>query len=404
MSDPNLSPPALGLVSANMIDQWSHLLPGPERSAFVKACTEAGADEGRLQSILTRYFSTWKTSLMGDDLSRLQMLATYEQIRDYVKVICLEDDFDWEFEETKPFREQTPPPESSAIWPRHEDGQVAAEALGIGLLKAMLAAQQLRPDWLEIRDKRSVRAPSDPETAAILARNILDGTDLAVTAFSLRKESPMTTIIAAELSAEHQGQGTGFSILRKADLCLSHNLRADSYWADQILLHAPALKELSLSFWRPHLHMPHTPPFILDNKAWPALEKLELSMTRLSAPSIMAILSKSEQSLTGISFRLTTLDNNSTWAELLSRIGNEFPHLTWFKLTHLSEGPIGKSQITFLDLDKDSVVIEPYKTGLKMLRKGSAGTKRIPAVEYAGPDANHVLRIVAECAVARSVN
>ena len=54
----------------------------------------------------------------------------------------------------------------------------------------------------------------------------------------------------------------------------------------------------------------------------------------------MVILSKSEQSLTGISFRLTTLGNNSTWAELLNRIGNEFPHLTWFKLAHLSEGPI----------------------------------------------------------------
>jgi hypothetical protein len=318
------------------------------------------------------------------------------QIRDYVKVICLEDDSD-EFEETSPS-------ESPAIWPQHEDGQVAAEALGVGLLKAMLAAQQLRPGRLEIRDKRRVRAPSDPETAAILARNILDGADLAVTAFILRKESPMTTIIAAELSAEHQGQGTGFSILRKADLCLSQDL--NSYWADQmiqILLHAPVIKELSLSFWQPR-HMPHTPPFILDNKAWPALEKLELSMAMLSAPSIMAILSKSEQSLTAISFRLATLGNNSTWAELLSRIGNEFPHLTWFKLTHLSEGPIGQSQITFLDLDKDSVVSKSYKTGLKMLQKGSAGTKRIPGVEYGGPDANHVLRIVAECAVTASVH
>jgi hypothetical protein len=392
MSDLNPSPPAPRLVSAGMVDEWSHLLPGPERSAFVGACTEAGADDGRLQSILGRYFSTWKTSLMAGDLNRLQMLTTYVQIRDYVKVICLKDDSD---------EIETSPSESSAIWPRHEDGQVAAEALGVGLLKAMLAAQQLRPDRLEIRDKRSARAPSDPETAAILARNILDGADLAVTAFILRKESPMTTIIVAELSAKHQGQGTGFSILRKADLCLSQNL--NSYWADQILLHAPALKELSLSFWQPR-HMPHTPSFILNNKAWPTLEKLELCMAMLSAPSIMAILSKSEQSLTGISFRLTTLGNNSTWAELLSRIGNGFPHLTWFKLTHLSEGPIGQSQITFLDLDKDSVVSEPYKTGLKMLQKGSAGTKRIPGVEYGGPDANYVLRIVAECAVAASVH
>ncbi|KFY80299.1 hypothetical protein V498_08818, partial [Pseudogymnoascus sp. VKM F-4517 (FW-2822)] len=86
--------------------------------------------------------------------------------------LCLEDDYDGEFEETSPS-------ESSIIWPRHEDGQVAAEALGVGLLKAMLAAQQLRPDRLEIRDKRSFRVHLDPETAAILARNILNGADLA---------------------------------------------------------------------------------------------------------------------------------------------------------------------------------------------------------------------------------
>ena len=65
---------------------------------------------------------------------------------------------------------------------------------------------------------------------------------------------------------------------------------------------------------------------------------------------------------------------------------------------------MGRSRITFLDLEKDVVVSEPYKAGFKMLQKGSAGTKRIPRVEYEGPDANHVLRIVAECAVAASVH
>lgn len=395
MSDFNPSQPAPRLVSAGMVDGWSHLLPGADRSAFVAACTEAEADDGRLQAVLSRYFSTWKTSLMADDLSRLQMLATYVQIRDYVKVICLEDDSD-EFEEMSPS-------ESSAIWPRHEDGQVVAEALGVGLLKAMLAAQQLCPNRLEIRDKRTIRVRSDPETAAILARDILDGADLAVTDFVLRKESPMTTIIAAELSTEHQGQGIGFSILRKAELCLSHNLNSNSYWADQILLHAPALKELSLSFSQPR-HMPHTPSFILHNTTLPALEKLELSMAMLSVQSIMAILSKSEQSLTGISFRLITLGNNSTWAELMSRIHNKFPHLTWFKLDLLSEGPIGQIKITFPGLDNDSVVGEPYKNGLKLLQKGPPGAKRIPGVEYGGPNANHVLRIVAEYAVAASIH
>ncbi|KAH8688691.1 hypothetical protein BGW36DRAFT_392039 [Talaromyces proteolyticus] len=394
MSDFNPSQPAPRLVSAGMVDEWSYLLPGPDRSAFVAACAEAEADDRRLQAVLSRYFSTWKTSLMADDLSRLQMLATYVQIRDYIKVICLEDDT--EFEETSPS-------ESSAIWPRHEDGQVVAEALGVGLLKSMLAARQLCPDRLEIRDKHTIRERSDPETAAILARNILDGADLAVTDFVLRKESAMTTFIAAELSTEHQGQGTKFSILRKAEICLSHNLNSNSYWADQILLHAPVLKELSLSFSQPS-HMPHTPSFILHNTTLPALEKLEISMASLSVPTIMTILSKSKQSLTGIKFRLTTLVNNSTWAELLNRICNEFPNLTWFELTNLSEGPNGGLRITFLGLEKDSVVGEPYKNGLKLgLKSPVGGNKRIPWVEYGGPDANHVLRIVAQYAVAKPV-
>jgi hypothetical protein len=62
MSDLNPSPPAPRLVSAGMVNEWSHLLPRPERSAFVRACTEAGADNGRLQPILGRYFSTWKST------------------------------------------------------------------------------------------------------------------------------------------------------------------------------------------------------------------------------------------------------------------------------------------------------------------------------------------------------
>jgi hypothetical protein len=132
MSDLDLLQPAPRLVSAGMVDEWSHLFPSLDRSVFVAACTEAEVDDARLQAVLSRYFLTWKISLMADDLSRLQMLATYVQIRDYVKVIWLEDDSD-EFGETLSS-------ESSAIWPRHENGQVVAEALGVELLKSMLAA------------------------------------------------------------------------------------------------------------------------------------------------------------------------------------------------------------------------------------------------------------------------
>ncbi|KAM3077597.1 hypothetical protein ACMFMG_006933 [Clarireedia jacksonii] len=302
---------------------------------------------------------------MADELSRLQILATCEQIRDYVRVVCVEDDFD-EFEETYPS-------ESDVIWPQDEDGQVVAEALGVGLLKSMLAAKQLH-------------------TAELLARSILDEADLAFKASSVRKDdSPITTIIIAELSPEHQGRGTGVSISRKADLCLTLNL--NSYWADQILFHAPALKELSLKFWKPS-DMRATTPLIYGNRPLPQLEKLELSSANVSIESIMAILRNSEQSLTGISFCLLSLVNKSTWSELLTRITNDFPCLTWFKFRNISEYDGRFAKVTFPGLGNDSVIGEPYRSGLELVQRGPTGNRRIPGVEYGGPDANHVLRIV----------
>ncbi|KFX99280.1 hypothetical protein V490_01866 [Pseudogymnoascus sp. VKM F-3557] len=389
LSGMNPSQSAPTLVSTGMVGEWSRLLPGPERSAFVQECIEAGADDESLQPLLSRYFSTWKTSLMGDDIHRLQMLATCVQIRDLVKVICVEDD-SAELEEMPP---------SCVLWPRLENGQVVASAIGVGRLKTILAAQQLRPDRLTIRDTREFGVDSNPEIAANLARIILDGADLAVTAFAVRMGSHMTTTITAELSAEHQGQGRGFSILRKADVLLNQNL--NSYWADQILLHAPALKELSLSFWQPR-NLSYTLPIIVDGIPWPALEELKLCTAHLSPASIMTMLGKSRQSLTRISFRFMAFGDDSAWAELLGRIANEFPNLISFKLTNLSVGSVGRqSTISFIDLDKDPVAIEPYKARLKLVRRNPVGhPKRIPSVAYEGPNADQLLRIVAGSAVA----
>lgn len=81
----------------------------------------------------------------------------------------------------------------------------------------------------------------------------------------------------------------------------------------------------------------------------------------------------------------------------MTRIANEFPQLTWFKVGFLTEEFF--TCINFLGIENDPVLIEPYKTGLKMLRRGPAGKPRIPRVEYEGPDANHVLKIVAKCAM-----
>jgi hypothetical protein len=126
-------------------------------------------------------------------------------------------------------------------------------------------------------------------------------------------------------------------------------------------------------------------------------------MSNLSAPTIMAILSKSEQSLTSISFSLSTLGNgnNSSWAELLGRIGNEFPNLTYFYLLNLSEGLLPRSYVAFPGLDKDSVIGQPYRNGLRLFERRPLGGYRIPGVEYGGPNASHVLRIVAGCVITR---
>ncbi|PQE24864.1 Ribosomal S8 protein [Rutstroemia sp. NJR-2017a BVV2] len=392
-----------------MVDDWSNLLPDADRTAFLEACIGAGQDDGSLQTVLSRYFSTWKTSLMAEDLIKLQTLATCEQIGDCVRVICVEDDFESLYYEDdgqlaceqgdiRP--ERTLPSRSSVIWPRHEDGQVAAEALGVGLLKSMFATKQLRPDRIEIRDKRTQLEPSDPETAALFARNILDGADLAIKAFSVRTEWGTTTIIVAELSPEHQGQGTGLSILHSAQLCLRRRRKLDSYWANQIFFHALALKELSLSFWQPPRGIVYMgEPLIMEHPSLLKLEKLDISGARLSMQNVMAILGKSEQSLKGISFRVTTLVTDSTWRELLTRIANGFPQLTWFRIGSVGQGPIGQFQVTFRGLENESVVGKPYRSGLRLVQRGPVDNRRIPGVEYEGPHANHVLRIVAEHAV-----
>ncbi|PQE09825.1 Ribosomal S8 protein [Rutstroemia sp. NJR-2017a BBW] len=390
MSDSNSSSLASQPISANMFDDWSRLLRDTDRRKFLEACTEAEADDERLQAVLIRYFATWRTNLMGDDLSRLQMLAACERIRDCVKVVCVEDDFDYIVEDEPDDYEEI------LIWPRHEDGQVVTEALGIELLKSVLVAKQLRPDRIEIKDKGHNRKPSDPEAAALFAHKILDGADLALTAFSVNMEWATTTIIAAELSPEHQGQGMGLSILHSAKVILRYRL--DSYWANQILYHAPALKELNLSFWRPSRGIIYLgAPLIIDHPSLLKLERLEIGDVQLSIQNVMAILGQSQQSLKSISLTMITLVMDSTWLELLTRIASEFPHLTWFRIASIRQGPGNDQfQVVFPGLKNDSVLGEPYRNGLILIERGPVDNRRMPGVEYGGPHAHHVLKILAE--------
>jgi hypothetical protein len=101
-------------------------------------------------------------------------------------------------------------------------------------------------------------------------------------------------------------------------------------------------------------------PSIINNPSLLKLEKLDISRTKLSVQNVMAILGKSEQSLKSISFSQITLVTDSPWPELLTRIGNEFPHLTWFKIINIGQGSNGQFRVTFPGLEKDSVVGDPY--------------------------------------------
>ena len=119
---------------------------------------------------------------MALDLQKLETLVAREELREYVKVLCIEDDFDEDAE--------TATPETPNIWPRDRNGKVITEVLGLKSLKSMLLARHLCPDKIEIRDRRTMLAPSDPEVAGALARDILEGADLAITSISMGRDTP----------------------------------------------------------------------------------------------------------------------------------------------------------------------------------------------------------------------
>jgi hypothetical protein len=321
---------------------------------------------------------------MGLDLPKLEALAKDEELREYVKVIRIEDDFDWE----------TTPSASSNIWPRDESGKVIVDALAVQSLKYMLLVKRFRPDRIEILDHRTFLEPSDPDVALSFARDILDGTDLAMTSISVGHESADTTVIAADFSAQRQGHGVGFSILRCADLCLKYDFR--SYWPTQILYHAPALEQLQLSFWSPPKGVVEASPdpMLSSEMLMPKLQRLKFLCASLPARTVMQLLANSRDSLTSVSFRLMDLTEGSTWRELLDRIGCEYPGLTSFNLRNLSEGRFGSHKIFYPRLSHDLVAVQ-YRTGLELQRKPRSGNGVVCGVRYQGSGGSELLKTVA---------
>lgn len=320
---------------------------------------------------------------MALDLQKLEALVTREELREYVKVLYIEDDFDEDLDIATT--------ETTNIWPRDSNGKVISEALGVERLKSILLARHICPEKIEIHDRRTMLAPSDPEVAGALARDILDGADLAMISINMRRETPTTTIISAEFSTERQGQGVGFSLLHRAELRLNDDF--SSYWSTQIFYYAPALEQLELSFQEPG-RMRKSDQLVSPTMPLPKLQRLEISVAVLSAQTVMAILSNSRHSLTSISFCRVELFQESTWRELLGSIGSEFPRLISFDFEGLAEGAIGERKVRFRGLSRDSVD-ERYRIGLELYQKGPADARVVYGVRFQGDGASVLLRTIA---------
>src|ERR1700761_2535124 len=83
-----------GQVHTEAVVDWAQYPDPSDLSAFRLIYDQANDQTRRV--VAQHFFSTVRTSLMGLDLPKLEALAKDEELREYVKVIRIEDDFDWE--------------------------------------------------------------------------------------------------------------------------------------------------------------------------------------------------------------------------------------------------------------------------------------------------------------------
>ncbi|KAF2797157.1 hypothetical protein K505DRAFT_358666 [Melanomma pulvis-pyrius CBS 109.77] len=378
-------------IPTEVVENWAQYLEASDLSSFRLACRQADAQT--LHTVAQRFFSTWRTSLMASDLRKLEDISMNADLRKYVKNIHIEDDCernDAELLVAAPL--EVPWTGLPHVWPRDDAQIVNASEIGATSLRAMFMEKRFHPETIKIRDYRKGNATASPEPATTLARSILDGADLAVVSIRIHKESQSVIEATVRLSPQHQGQDVGFSLLSSAELCFASN--DASYWSEQLFYHAPALEDLTLSFDKPWSAQ-HGSMFSVG-KPNLQLIQLNLSMSTLPAHIVLTILANSKHNLTGVSFSLMKLSQGSTWRELLSSIGSDFPRLTSFNLKFLSEEESGA--IKFQGLSKDRVDKE-YGLGLEMFERGPQDNRRISWVRYKGPAASSVLKVVASTAV-----
>ncbi|THY60435.1 hypothetical protein D6C98_02360 [Aureobasidium pullulans] len=403
-------------VANETIEKLAQCLKLSERASFKSACKPR--DTRTLDMTAQQFFSTWTTSLMGDDLQRLNELAVRPDISSHVKILCIEDDT----RKYDPWNVSEPPaPGSTNLWPWDELGIVNSALPGMKVLNNMLSEHKLKPTIIKIRDysisdANSLVFPgalSHHRTGAIqtitaIARNILEDTNLTIISLILTEtdvdlspdswvflprdepvaiSNPDVREMILELSLQAKCKGVDFSELRTVRL----SYIVDPWWLEQIFSQAVMLEELEL------VSSNALATVVPTTCAISQLKKLNLSHLSVRAETILRLIATCKNQLVTISFRCITLTNESTWSLLLSALGDECRNLTSFQITVPREegnrSASGKA-VNFFGMIEDAVA-EQERERLKIEERGSAQNRRCNRVYYDGPHAAKVLHCLA---------
>lgn len=212
---------------------------------------------------------------MGSDLAQLKSLSMDDRLRRLVTTLVVEDDC----VKLDPWTTGVPPDLDSPhhLWPRTSTGIVNTSDLGAGVseLVNILCEKLLRPNTIRIRDYRisDCNLRLCPEMARVreliystspvsstallvsgLAKEVVDRSRLGVTSLTFRpveSEDPYFPLVKVdpslfgefsvwsapkiqeatiEVSRDHEGQDTTFSMLCSADMSIEHDTA--QYWLE----------------------------------------------------------------------------------------------------------------------------------------------------------------------------
>jgi hypothetical protein len=351
-------------------------------------------DKDTFTTLARRYFSTWKTSLLGSDLESLRDLSLHDEISKFVTTIQIEDD--WEANDPGPMiagPDAGPPADAAHIWPRDKDRVVQSREIGIMDLRGMLIDLKFRPQIITIRDFHGGNVGCDPQPCAALARDLLEDVGMAVKSFAFRRDANSYGALEMTLNffPEDQGQNVGMAKLQSAQFILTRNF--GSYWQEQVLGAADPFN-LTIAYAEPQPDV--DAPFTVGTLA-PKLTSLELVRREVSVKAVLDLISNSQKCLQSISFHMVRLVDDTSWRPLLLQIADEFCGLSSFKLGLLSIASRKTPSVKF-QIRKDSVA-EQDREGLEITERGPENERRVVAVRYNGQNARGVLQVVAESVV-----